>query len=294
MATVHFGSRGAKVKAIQRALLEAGHELPKWGADGDLGAETWIALMAFAQARKIAWPKAEHMAGDVPSAVIEALFAPASPVVEPPAPSGSEPPLPQGAVDVRGEHELTKGRSRPRSPGQITGIVLHQTATHLGERAHRWHHVACHLGVTRKGQVIVVNDLRAYVWHAHGGNKFGIGIEIDGRYEGVAGKPKTLWGHSRGITPDPLDGAQIDAARSAVRWAVDAARALGCPLHSIWAHRQFSDQRTSDPGSAIWQEVGLWAQRELGLKAHVDKTLGTGRPIPVEWDPSSTHRYSRR
>lgn len=282
------------MKTVQQALLDAGHELPKWGADGDLGAETWIALMAFAQARRIAWPKAEQMEGDVPAVVLDALLVSRDTTPAQPSTIGPEPPLPPGAVDVRGEHVLEKGRTRPRKPSQITGIVLHQTATHLGERAQRWHHVACHLGVTRSGRVIVVNDLRAYVWHAHGGNKFGIGIEIDGRYEGVAGRPRTLWGHTRGVEPDPLGEAQIEATRAAVRWAVDAARALGCPVQSIWAHRQFSNQRASDPGSAIWQAIGVWARDELGLTTPVAKTLGTGKPIPIEWDPSSTFRYSGR
>jgi hypothetical protein len=36
--------KSPKVKELQEALLELGEELPRWGADGDLGNETFEAL----------------------------------------------------------------------------------------------------------------------------------------------------------------------------------------------------------------------------------------------------------
>jgi hypothetical protein len=45
---IHFNDRGPRVVALQRGLIAAGHTLPRYGADGHLGAETWSALGALA------------------------------------------------------------------------------------------------------------------------------------------------------------------------------------------------------------------------------------------------------
>jgi hypothetical protein len=136
-----------------------------------------------------------------------------------------------------------------------------------------------------------VNNLLAHVWHANASNGFTLGMEIDGRFEGVAGRIKTLWGWKKGKKPDKLSNKQILAAREGVRWMVETGRAMGCPITRIYAHRQFSNMRRSDPGSLIWQEVGLWAQEELGLESPLTYTLDTGMAIPLEWDPRSNINY---
>ena len=41
------GSEGSDVRALQEMLLSLGYELPRYGADGDFGAETEAALRAF-------------------------------------------------------------------------------------------------------------------------------------------------------------------------------------------------------------------------------------------------------
>ena len=45
--TLSQGMKGAEVKALQEALAAAGYALPKYGADGDFGAETLAAVKAF-------------------------------------------------------------------------------------------------------------------------------------------------------------------------------------------------------------------------------------------------------
>lgn len=45
--TLRRGDKGADVKAMQNALLAQGYKLPKYGADGDFGAETESALKQF-------------------------------------------------------------------------------------------------------------------------------------------------------------------------------------------------------------------------------------------------------
>lgn len=47
------GSKGDHVKELQRALMKAGQKLPRYGADGDFGDETEVALKAFQRSVKI-------------------------------------------------------------------------------------------------------------------------------------------------------------------------------------------------------------------------------------------------
>ena len=67
------GSKGVGVKAMQTALLSLGLSLPKFGADGDFGAETEAAVRAFQTAHGLpvtgAWDA-------VSQAKLEALLMP--------------------------------------------------------------------------------------------------------------------------------------------------------------------------------------------------------------------------
>ena len=57
----------------------------------------------------------------------------------------------------------------------------------------------------------------------------------------------------------------------------------------IHAHRQSSADRQSDPGSRIWQDVGIWGQQNLALSdGGKNVKVGTGLKIPEAWDPSRT------
>jgi hypothetical protein len=46
-ATIRSGDRGQNVKDLQNKLIQQGHKLPKYGADGDFGSETKAAVLAF-------------------------------------------------------------------------------------------------------------------------------------------------------------------------------------------------------------------------------------------------------
>ena len=48
---IRYGGRGDAVKAMQILLIGWGFPLPRWGADGEYGAETAAALKAFQQDR---------------------------------------------------------------------------------------------------------------------------------------------------------------------------------------------------------------------------------------------------
>lgn len=77
----------------------------------------------------------------------------------------------------------------------------------------------------------------------------------------------------------------IEAAKATIRWAhADVARHGGKITH-LFAHRQSSGTRQSDPGSALWQAIALPLLRELRLSdgGHGYR-VGSGRPIPEAWD----------
>lgn len=184
-----------------------------------------------------------------------------------------------------------KDSGRTRDWAEVTGICLHQTAVVLGERVGRWASLGAHLGVTRSGKIIWVHDFDKIIYHGNGFNNRTIGIEIDGRYEGVEGDRRTFWRPEEGKTlnPTPLTDECIEAAKAAIRWAHDYVERRGGDLKVLVAHRQSSSTRRSDPGSAIWQRVALPMASELELgDGGKDFQIGSGRPIPESWDPTKT------
>lgn len=196
---------------------------------------------------------------------------------------------PPGYVDLRGTHAKPgQSKSQPVRPwAQITGITLHQTACLIGDRAPLWAGVWAHLGVTRGAQIIHIYDFAERVNHGHNLNAGDVGIEIDGHFAGVEGDLRTYWRPPQDPGRMPLDlrDEQVLAARRAVEFVVETVAAHGGCVRLIHAHRQSSSQRISDPGSAIWKAVGLWAQEKLGLDdGGPGFTVGDGRPIPEAWD----------
>ncbi len=176
-----------------------------------------------------------------------------------------------------------------RAWSTVTGITLHQTACVLGERPGRWLNVGCHVGITRGGQRLWLHDFDARVVHGNGWNTQCVGIEMDGLYEGIAGDPKTLWDDPStkyrevGQTPTP---ELVQAAKEAVRWICARVAEHGGKVRALVAHRQSSESRRDDPGSALWQAVALPLHAELGLiDGGVGFKLGNGYAIPEAWDP---------
>ncbi|MGG1929361.1 peptidoglycan recognition family protein [Enterobacter soli] len=110
--------------------------------------------------------------------------------------------------------------SKPyRKWSDVTAIVLHQTAASFGEKAADWHDVHAHLGVTRNGKIIQLYSLTEICNHANGLNSRSVGIEIDGWYAGIEGKPNTLWQPNKKNptrTPMNLPTVQADAVKKAI------------------------------------------------------------------------------
>jgi len=254
-----------EIRLLQQRLIALGFPLPKFGADGQLGEETKQALAGYAAQR--------NLPGLTPDQLAHAIAVEMEPL-----------------LDVTERHTGQQWRTRPLRPWtQITGITLHQTAVVLGEKPERWHTLNAHFGITRAGRTLYVCLVTRVVWHGNGFNASDIGIEIDGYFEGIEGQRRTLWNppsdpQRRALTPTQ---EQIEATRRTIRWLCESAQQHGGKIQFIHAHRQSSRDRQSDPGSFIWREVGLWAQRELGLSdGGRNFTLGTGLAIPEAWDPS--------
>jgi N-acetyl-anhydromuramyl-L-alanine amidase AmpD len=274
------GEKGVEVRKLQQALMALGYELPRWGADGDLGSETLDALARFLR---------EHgeLVDDDADVVSEAELA----LVQKVSAAATDAPLGPQLASGR-FHDLRSIATQVSIGGrrqwkQITGVTLHQTACLLGERPQRWSTVGAHLGVTRAGQVIWMHDFEKIVWHANLLNGATIGIEMDGTYAGVEGDDRTFWRpvdepDRKAQTPTI---ALVEAAKATVRWICQEVARHGGRVERLLAHRQASKQRESDPGSALWQQVALPLHVELGLNdGGPGYVVGNGYPIPEKWD----------
>lgn len=280
------GDHDPLVGRLQVKLLNLGYDLPRYGADGWFGDETWRAALACIQEH---WPDVFLVEYNPDHHESLLLRSTALAIVNLPTPG-----VPSFVTDLRNLHKPKDCYDTRRPWKDITAVVLHQTAPgraqNMGEDPDRWFSLKAHVGITRQGQLFLVNGLRVVMWHANWFNRFSVGIEIDGHFEGIQGDDRTLWRKA----PRPaatLTAEQLEAARRAVEWVCDEVAAHGGHVTTILAHRQTKDSREADPGSEIWQKVGLWAQEQLGLKNNVNYTKGRGKPIPREWDPRSPHPY---
>ena len=283
------GSQDPYVSIVQQQLIALRYNLPRFGADGVLGDETLSAYGAFLVSQGLRTPADEHPKFITPAGAL-ALDTSFSALAQ----GGSI----TNIIDERANHPHSgRSVSTPFRPwSKITAIVLHQTATIFGEKPASWHRVPIHLGITRAGKIIQLYDLTEICNQANGLNRPSVGIEIDGWYAGIEGRRETLWQPKNLPTPrQPMDlpTAQVDAAKAIVQWIVNTVAANGGRVTNIHPHRQSSKDRRSDPGSLIWQTVGVWAQNTLGLfDEGAEFTVGDGRTIPEAWDARySANRY---
>lgn len=196
------------------------------------------------------------------------------------------------------KHRIRKGRVVRRDMRKVTGITIHQTATPCsvapyqvraagGDEdlalARRALGVACHGMAFRRGFYALANPLDWYVNHGNEFNPDCLGLEIEGRFPGLLADPaRTTWGGA----PTELTPELLEAAKACLRHLVEEARAAGAPLEWVNAHRQSSETRRSDPGEEPWRELVLgYAVPVLGLKVNNALVRGSGRPIPLAWDP---------
>ena len=296
------------LRELKLALQAEGYIAPEYGLEDCIDPETWAALYSYAMAQELEWPLEAFEAedGDVPQAVLDSLlardasFALADPLFFFDSPISYADEKTVVLTDKYPNEKRKLSRNSKRKVSEITSIVLHQTAVKFGtglretappdkvrEALHRrFCAVGCHVAALMNGDALHVNSWESYVIHGNRSNRFSVGIEIEGLYAGLKGKPSTVRGK-----PTELGPRTIAAARKAVRFVVEQCRAKGCPLGKIAAHRQFAGDRIADPGEEIWREVALWAVKEFSLAIDYDYQLDKGRRIPREWDPSGAVNY---
>jgi hypothetical protein len=178
--------------------------------------------------------------------------------------------------------------SRGPSPGQA--VVVHQTDCEFGvspgqlkaaggnvfeARLQRlmatpYHVVAMLARAGAPACVLLNHPAELRMSHASRGNG-GLGLGIEGRFPTLA---------SGSITRRTPIADAIEVGRTALRFAVAMA---GGGSIEVQAHRQWSRDRTRDPGEEVWRQIVLPVVAELGLWIDYERR-DVGRPIPREWD----------
>jgi hypothetical protein len=278
--------KGPKVKELQEALLELGEALPRWGADGDLGNESFAALNSLLCKHGRTVDPDQNSVSDPELAFVYALRDQLR------VDHGVKPPA--KLIDRRQLAKLDLDRgSRPIT--EVKGACLHQTACYLSASKDpaRCDGIGAHFVVYPDGTVYWLHDVTRRIVHGNEWNGQTYGIEIDGLFAGVEGDPTTVWDNPK--TPytekaGSLTLEQVEAVRQLLRWQNAEIRRQGGDQQLIVAHRQASGERRNDPGSKVWKEIALPMLQELGFSdggpgfALVNQD--GGYPIPEAWDPS--------
>lgn len=207
-------------------------------------------------------------------------------------------------ADLRGVQKTTeRGQAKGvRDWSKITGITLHQTAVDFGTDPNRVLNLPVHGATLQDGAVVLLHEPTDYMWHGNSFNRRDIGIEVSCRACGIEGNPDTLWlpskyshlkGNERLAMAVEATAEQLESTKALVTHYIGLVRQNGGQIKYIHAHRQSSKSKISDPGSRIWQAVGLWAMEEYGLTAGGPKWSSGGTPLPDVWTGENNGvRYS--
>lgn len=278
--SIKKGDKGDAVRDLQIALMELGYALPRWGADGDLGEETLVALGEL-------FTKQGRIVDDTPAEVsdIEEKFVYSLRDLL----RKKQARTPTNFVDRRA-FASKRHDYGPRPWNKVTGICLHQTACDLGEKDERYNTIGCHFVVCKSGKVLQIHDMDRLIVHGNGWNAQTVGIEIDGLFAGIHGDVNTVWNDPstavRETGSTPTEEA-IKACKQLLRYICGEVTRRGGEMKVLVAHRQASENRRNDPGSYIWQRVAIPMQSELGLHdGGPGFKIGTGYPIPEAWNPA--------
>lgn len=303
------GATGSHVQDFQNAILAHNPALlPKWGADGSLGNESWTAVEVIADQEL-------DEEQPIPDAIVKAILAVSTG-------KSKQTRLPAGIKfhDITTRHDGVH-RKGARPWGQVTSIVLHQTGCMLPNRPGGWTTLRAHIGILRTTQptIVLCNPLNSYMWHANSFNRHSIGIEINGNFCGIEGDEKTWWKKGGGesikeaieyktkakegekrpthrtiVRPWSVTDSQIVATRECIRWIMAEVSRHGGNITHIFAHRQASKNRIADPGSKVWRECGVWAQDNLGLSdGGPGFKQGSGYVIPAVWTPQPGYESAK-
>lgn len=277
--TIKYGDSGREAKRVQQALIAVGHPLPKYGADGQMGTEGWTALEDYARASGFDLGPNDELDSDDPvPQLVERLYTAHDALIKAKPPAF--PDVQYADLTERTGHH----RHGYRPWSQIDAIVLHQTGCAMPLSPGGWVLLRAHVGIPAANEqhIYLTNPLTSLMYHANAFNRRSVGIEISGNLRGIEGDNRTYWKPGKG--PQIASESQIKATRKAIAWICSEASRGGGKITHILSHRQASKDRIGDPGSLVWQEVGMWAMDELGLSdGGPDYKVGSGYRIPKEW-----------
>ncbi len=303
-------SSTAEIARFQQNLIDLGYPL-RGGADGKLGPSTKGYAHDAAIRYSLPPPK-----GDVyPEALVEGIKKFVLDKIS------HRILLPPNFIDVT-DDAVGEWREHKRPFSQITGVTLHQTGCPMPDisdtelsyflrtqelsqaytpslcRWAKFHSdnddytgrkiytsLRAHFGITYTGRILYIHPITYMGWHAQSLSHRTIGIEIAGFFRGVEKDPDTL--PAGGFPRQVMTSAQIEAAKALIRYLHALVKQNGGSLTGIFPHRLASGSRRPDVCERGWKEIGLPMMSELHLTdGGPGFTMGSGLPIPFEWDPS--------
>jgi hypothetical protein len=180
---------------------------------------------------------------------------------------------------ITNAHQRPRYYTGPRSWPTIKGVTLHQTGCSM----RRWDKLNAHIAVDKGGVLWLVNALTDMIWHAQGLSHSTIGIEVEGNFEGITGKPETLWAPGGG--PNHLTAKHKKTFALLGQWLAIEFERHGMMWETCHAHRQSFASRIYDPGQEVWQMAALPWIEKYNLKTEYQglSAIGTGRPLPKAW-----------
>jgi hypothetical protein len=289
--------KGQNVQDFQNKLLALGMKLPRWGADGDLGNETFAAFNMLSLAHSRAPDPDPEMISDAELAWVDSLITLLN------TPHTCKPP--DRLIDRR----KFAGRTYDYGPRPITevrGATMHQTACILSvsKDPARCDDIGAHYTIMRPaggyysdGDVIWLHDDTRRIIHGNEWNTQCWGAEIDGLFAGIEGDPRTVWDDPKTPykeTAVSVTDKQIESTCQLIEWRYYETLRLGGKMHSLNTHRQSSANRRNDPGSKVAQEIVAVMMKKLGLTdGGPGFVLGGpdgGYPNPREWFPNDPTR----
>lgn len=285
------------VQEFQNKLLRLGMALPRWGADSELGNETFAALAMLCTAHGRPVDPDPEVVSDVEINFVDALIK----LLDTPIPVKE----PARLIDRRKFASLLYDRG-PRAITDVWGMTIHQTACILSASKDpaRCDAIGSHFVIMRAaggyygdGDVLWIHDDTRLVIHGNEWNTKCTGTEIDGLFAGLEGNPKTVWDNPKTPYKEQavsLTDKQEESALQLIEWEFHYVRQRGGNMTSLNTHRQSSADRQNDPGSKVCQRVlvPMWAKLGLsdGGPGFVLGGPDGGYPNPTEWVPNDPAR----
>lgn len=172
---------------------------------------------------------------------------------------------------------------RPRNIKNVQGIVVHQTACDfepspdLVKRFNGDYDAAKHQRAMRVKAHVVALKCGHFV------TPYGVDEQrgsLDRRFCNIE-----VEGSFKSTDQDQMSDKLLAASKNGLRYLMREIRAKGGSVEYLYAHRQFNQNRTNDPGPEIWTKlVNGYGVRSLGMKTRLGYVSGSGKTVPESWN----------